>query len=427
MKKILLMLSIFVGLFSVVQAEEPVGTLHLYEGSFNCIKTVGNRAYVGSDRGLKIYDISSVTHPILIRNYLTHTKSNEIDVVDNIVYLATDSGLKIIDVSDESNTISVGSIFTVRYSDVVVQGDYAYVLDVNGSVHIVDVSDVTTPVEISTISDIKASGDIAVVGDYAYIPSGLDGLKIIDISNPANPNLTSTFSTDGGYALDVSIVENKAYLSMNLAPFMVIDISNPNAPLFLATYHVNNFGGMDNIKLVDNDAYIVGNGYQSNYILSIINVENSTYENQVSDYDIGIKYWYDNYSLKIAIVGNYVYVVKANNGLAIVKVKLQDSDKDGVADVDDAFPLDTSESVDTDHDGIGDNADNDDDNDGIEDNDELTYGLNPLDPLDAQLDTDNDGVSNIDEINRGTNPQLRPMEEYITHLYLSILHRKKAI
>ncbi|MGQ0733782.1 MAG: PxKF domain-containing protein, partial [Acidobacteriota bacterium] len=41
-----------------------------------------------------------------------------------------------------------------------------------------------------------------------------------------------------------------------------------------------------------------------------------------------------------------------------------DDDGDGVPDTTDAFPLDPSESVDTDGDGVGDNADSDDDNDG---------------------------------------------------------------
>ena len=56
--------------------------------------------------------------------------------------------------------------------------------------------------------------------------------------------------------------------------------------------------------------------------------------------------------------------------------ELPDSDGDGVNDEDDAFPDDPNESVDTDGDGIGNNADPDDDGDGIDDeNDEF-----PLDP-----------------------------------------------
>ena len=64
-----------------------------------------------------------------------------------------------------------------------------------------------------------------------------------------------------------------------------------------------------------------------------------------------------------------------------------DDDNDGVLDVNDAFPLDASESVDTDGDGIGNNADTDDDNDGLTDAQEATAGTNPL-----LADTDSDFI-----------------------------------
>ena len=53
-----------------------------------------------------------------------------------------------------------------------------------------------------------------------------------------------------------------------------------------------------------------------------------------------------------------------------------DSDNDDVCDPSDAFPLDATESDDTDSDGIGNNADTDDDNDGVED----SLDTFPLDP-----------------------------------------------
>jgi len=54
-----------------------------------------------------------------------------------------------------------------------------------------------------------------------------------------------------------------------------------------------------------------------------------------------------------------------------------DSDNDGFADVIDDFPFDPTEWLDTDHDGIGNNADPDDDNDGLPD----AIDPFPLDPL----------------------------------------------
>ncbi len=66
-----------------------------------------------------------------------------------------------------------------------------------------------------------------------------------------------------------------------------------------------------------------------------------------------------------------------------------DDDNDGVLDVNDAFPFDASEATDSDLDGLGNNIDTDDDNDGVLD-------INDAFPLDASeaTDTDLDGVGN---------------------------------
>ena len=82
-----------------------------------------------------------------------------------------------------------------------------------------------------------------------------------------------------------------------------------------------------------------------------------------------------------------------------------DDDNDGVDDVNDAFPLDASETTDTDGDGIGDNADLDDDNDGVRDSRDA-FPLDPTETTDidgdgigdnADLDDDNDGVDDVND------------------------------
>jgi hypothetical protein len=80
-----------------------------------------------------------------------------------------------------------------------------------------------------------------------------------------------------------------------------------------------------------------------------------------------------------------------------------DGDLDGVPDDQDAFPSDPTETIDTDGDGIGNNADPDDDNDLMPDSWEIQYGLDPLTD-DAAEDADLDGISNLDEFLADTDP-----------------------
>ena len=71
---------------------------------------------------------------------------------------------------------------------------------------------------------------------------------------------------------------------------------------------------------------------------------------------------------------------------------LADSDADGVNDNLDAFPVDGTETIDTDADGVGNNADTDDDGDTLLDTAETAAGTNPL-----LADSDADGVNdNLD-------------------------------
>jgi uncharacterized repeat protein (TIGR02543 family) len=100
---------------------------------------------------------------------------------------------------------------------------------------------------------------------------------------------------------------------------------------------------------------------------------------------------------------------------------LPNTDGDTADDGDDAFPLDPAETLDTDKDGIGDNADLDDDGDGLSDADELTiHGTNP-----KRADSDGDGLNDKAELEvHFTNPVdpdhdddgLSDGAEFLTHL-----------
>ena len=87
-----------------------------------------------------------------------------------------------------------------------------------------------------------------------------------------------------------------------------------------------------------------------------------------------------------------------------------DDDNDTYLDINDAFPLDPTEWIDTDGDAIGNNTDTDDDNDGYLDEDEIICQSDPLNsgslppdydgdfiPDNADTDDDNDSYLDIND------------------------------
>jgi hypothetical protein len=113
-------------------------------------------------------------------------------------------------------------------------------------------------------------------------------------------------------------------------------------------------------------------------------------------------------------------VVCVYNSTGAIEIFYQelDSDHDGYPDSWDDFPYNSLEWLDTDSDGVGNNADLDDDNDGYNDTIEIDEGTDPLDPnskpldhdsdyiVDSQdSDDDNDGYNDVVETALGTNPK----------------------
>ena len=83
-----------------------------------------------------------------------------------------------------------------------------------------------------------------------------------------------------------------------------------------------------------------------------------------------------------------------------------DSDGDGEADTTDNCPsIPNPDQANFDEDSQGNACDSDDDDDGMPDAfEEVTIGLDPLNPADASGDLDGDGFTNLQEFHSGTDP-----------------------
>ncbi len=85
---------------------------------------------------------------------------------------------------------------------------------------------------------------------------------------------------------------------------------------------------------------------------------------------------------------------------------IADSDGDGALDGADAFPIDASETLDTDGDLWGDDFDSDDDNDQMPDDWEISYGLDSKDAANAATDNDLDNLTDLQEWQLDTDPTM---------------------
>ncbi|AJQ92857.1 thrombospondin type 3 repeat-containing protein [Gynuella sunshinyii] len=139
-------------------------------------------------------------------------------------------------------------------------------------------------------------------------------------------------------------------------------------------------GGSDNVSLSHSQTVTL------NELKCPVSANDVICANGVSLYSDWDRYVYTNSQGQLVRYWNFGSVEQLP-ALVLNGVVHRDTDNDGIWDDIDAFPEDPSESVDTDGDGIGDNADQDIDGDGIN---------NDLDafPYDAteNTDTDHDGI-----------------------------------
>ena len=101
----------------------------------------------------------------------------------------------------------------------------------------------------------------------------------------------------------------------------------------------------------------------------------------------------DNIRITVTVVA--VSPGSDSDGDTILDINDIDDDNDGIPDSKDAFPLDNTESIDTDDDGQGNNADTDDDGDGIADDSDAF----PLIASESK-DSDGDGIGDNTDTNK---------------------------
>lgn len=120
--------------------------------------------------------------------------ANNVVVRGNYAYVTTQTGLHVIDVSDPAGPQSVGSTTVGGEAlGLQIQGNYVFVAVRHVGLRVIDVSDPMSPRRVGG-SDIGAQYPAtALLGKYLYF-SGPDALRIFDVSDPTNPLLMRQYA-----------------------------------------------------------------------------------------------------------------------------------------------------------------------------------------------------------------------------------------
>jgi len=225
-------------------------------------------------------------------------------------------------------------------------------------------------------------------------------------------NVTYTFTIPGVYTVTLNVTDAAGNSDTSLITITVLDVTAPIA----------NAGPA---QIVAEDTLVTFNGSQSsdnvdiiNYTWTFTDITPQTLNGTNPTYNFTTPGTYIVTLTVTDMAGNSatdtvtIIVLLDTDGDGTPDTTDPDDDNDGTLDVNDAFPLDPTETVDTDGDGIGNNADDDDDNDGMPDTWETENGLNPLNAADASLDPDGDGLTNLEEYQGGTDPNVSDAQAF---------------
>ncbi|MDC1262340.1 Ig-like domain-containing protein, partial [Polaribacter sp.] len=313
--------------------------------------------------------------------------------------------------SDQTGTLSSGYSYVVDYATD--QKSSSITLDLTK-----DVSGVTSGSTNETTKLLLESINYKIEGDPCSLPGGERTIIINKISKLLKPGTTPKYVTPATTAT-FTISESYPYYPPDYTTslYTIFSLANSHTGLanisdFTDPGNYSNFNltflpyidDASNSEIRSTDQYSLDeNTVRLNENLDIIRVNDATVIGQWSNAVTGITI-----SLNAAtttsdldnIINSITYASTNLDG-SQEKIKIDwelsdgsssysdshvfclllvenDQDGDGYVDSNDAFPTDSSEWLDTDNDGIGNNADLDDDGDGTSDAKEVELGTDPL-------------------------------------------------
>ena len=243
------------------------------------ISISGNYAYLGSEMGINVYDISNLSNEMNpVSNYHHETESNRVSsmtINNNSLFVMFLDSFEALDISTPISPVLSGrlglSSYTIR---VALQGNYAYSCGF-GWLNTIDIS--STEMAIVSRLGWFYGKDMAIAGNYCYLPRAYHGLGFVNIENPENPFPVDTINVVGGLT-EISVMGNIAlgyrsdFFSNENNVATIINLNNPSTPTISGVYNTGP-------GCIFHDALIWGNyvyiGAEAQPNIRIVNIEDT--------------------------------------------------------------------------------------------------------------------------------------------------------
>jgi len=269
-------------------APRPRGSV--YSGPSRGLAVFGGYAYLLTDQGLRVVDLSVLDTPTEVGRAEVEGPDgamgvvNDVEALDGVAYLAVGGrhysttgysgkgALKVIDVSEPAAPASLGEIDTADAAlDVELEGGLVYVAAGRAGLRVFDVSTPSAPLVAGGLALPGSTAKLEVIGTTAYVvDQGITGetprkLRVIDVSQPASPaELGAVELPDYDYPRyprecrdpDTAVVGKLTYVVCR--DLHVVDVSDPAQPTLISSARVPAYGS--SIRVAGDLAYIGDTG-----------------------------------------------------------------------------------------------------------------------------------------------------------------------
>ncbi len=213
----------------------------IYWTDINDLKLRGDYAYCCFGSGLVIYDMTTLSFPLISSRIFIQGSNKHIELHENYAYMfGKDDMLRVIDITSPINPRIVGELpLNCEVYNIRIRGNYIFAAAGELGLAIIDISDPEQP-EVLTLYDTDGiTGAVDIQDDYVFIAEkqtqpSMPSFQVLDITDILNPYAIGAITDQIISACDLIVEGDIAYLADQTAGFTTIKLTNLSQPEVLA-------------------------------------------------------------------------------------------------------------------------------------------------------------------------------------------------